>query len=131
MAANPLDGFNEIYKGDTWVLPFEFTHVVSGVSVAVDIIGWRLTLTLKALEAAADVDAAISITTVCGQHPNDNAAQGKMTIEADFNLTQLVAAAQYEYDIERRIPRAGRPDLVTTIFRGRVKVLEDVTDNGG
>ena len=110
------------YRGDTLTLTLTFTDKVTGDPI--DITGWDIWLTLK--DDKADLDAAAAMQVKVSVPAGPNATNGVATFVATSDNTDIPIGT-YQYDFQRVV--AGSPPDVVTIVVGKVKCLQDITQN--
>lgn len=130
MALAPaLPNFTDITRGDTQRVKLVFKQADNS---PIDITGWRFGMTLKAVSTDLDAAAAVQVFTTVGDDDEDVAVNGLVFIQLESDdMEAVVGGKPYSYDIQRAIPRVGKPPLVKTLFAGRVAVAEDITDVSG
>ena len=112
-----------IYRGDTQTYKLKFTTNTG----AKDITGWEIWFTLKHSDAETDDTNAVISKRVIAQAGADSSA-GILYITLDANDTDITPKTYY-YDIQRVVP--GTTPIVTTIMKGKLKILRDVTRSNG
>lgn len=95
-------------------------------SAAIDITADLLTITFKVDPTAADPgDMQVKTTVPAGADATNGI--GYLNIEAS-DTTSLVPGTSYEYDVQW-VQKSASPENVHTLTKGKIKILQDITDD--
>lgn len=102
-----------VYQGDTFQKSLAFED---GDGNKIDIANWTLNSEIRDADDG-DLLETFSVSI-------DSASDGTATMELTDTETSGLSVGKHEYDLERTLDDG----TVTTLMRGRLLVLEDVTD---
>lgn len=105
-----------LYRGDDRNINLAFTDS----NGAIDITDWKIYFTVKHHDTDSDADAAIKKDTSTHSDPTN----GKSEIELTNGETGMLTPGKHVYDIQ--IKKAD--GTVKTIMKGKIKILQDVTE---
>ena len=94
-----------------------------------DITGWKFWFTLR--KEFNDTTFVAQATHTAGDDPNDDVANGLCYITMDSDVSELIPAGKYYYDV--RVSKGGTPPVIRTIippiddYKDKVEVVESVT----
>jgi len=89
-----------------------------------NITGYKFWFTLREELTSAAIIAQVS--TVAGNHALDDVANGIAYIQMESDVTKLIPAGEYVWDIQRVLPSTNPPDVLTllpTLKNAEDKVL--------
>ena len=111
----------DIYRGNTKTFKFNF---VDSSNTPIDITGWSIWFTAKAIASDTDVDAVIQVSTTAGDDALDVPASGLMYLTVTSTDSDVTPQALH-YDFKRVIP--GSPANIKTLDKGTFKILDIIT----
>lgn len=110
----PLD------RGDTWVNNFAFTDTDGNV---VNITGYKFWMTFKINPNDADDEITSETGVQASTTANDaNSVNGLLVLRFEATDTENLTPGTYQYDFQMM-----EGTSVTTLLRGKVKILGDIT----
>ena len=115
---------NDFYRGDTVRLKFTFADADS---TPIDITGHELWFTAKESRSNLDSESAIQVRHLAGNDPADDPVNG-IVYHTLSSTDTAIPVGKYEFDYQKVISSTS-PPVVNTIASGKVKVLQDVTNN--
>jgi hypothetical protein len=111
--SNTIESF---YTGEHKEYEFRFANT--------NITGWEIWFVVKKDETDLDNAAAIRISSVAGDNPNDDPVNGLMYVTASSTATD-VTADSYHYAFVRHIRGTNPPD-VRVLKDGKVKIRQNL-----
>jgi hypothetical protein len=110
----------DIFRGDTKTYKVTFTDADG---LPIELFGSELWFTLKKRESDLDADAAFQKQHVFPSDADSTAGIGFLTLTSDD--TGAINPGVYSFDFQRVVP--GSPPVVTTLTKGKVRVVQDIT----
>lgn len=112
----------DFYRGDTKSYSLTFTDKLGA---PIPLFGKKLYFTLKLNEEDLDTDAKLQVTVTFPDTPDSAAGKGTLSLTAA--QTGALDPESYFYDFQLITLGSPDPTAVTTLAKGKVKVLVDIT----